>query len=49
LVAPTANSVALLIAYTWPSGPHTVGVYASPRPGVSTICSLNVFVARSQR
>jgi hypothetical protein len=47
--APTANSVALLMAYTWPSGPATVGVYRLANPGVSTIVSANEFVARSQR
>src|SRR5205807_3369151 len=46
---PIANSTALLTAYTWPLGPIDVGVYASPKPLVSKILSLNAFVVRSHR
>ena len=34
---PTAFSIAPLIAYTVPSLPITVGVYASPMPSVSVV------------
>src|SRR5579863_2377050 len=46
---PRANSTALLIAYTWPSAPITVGVYASPTPLVRPMLCENVLVVRSQR
>ena len=46
---PTAYRVALLIAYTVPSGPIAVGVYASPIPTVRATTSVNVLVVRSQR
>src|SRR5262249_42977062 len=45
----TAKRVALLMAYTVPSTPMTVGVYASPLPDVRTIFWLKVLLARSQR
>src|SRR5689334_19954785 len=46
---PTALRMAQLIAYTVPSGPMTVGVYASKIPGDRMMPGPSVLVARSQR
>src|SRR6266403_5481883 len=46
---PMANKIALLIAYTVPSTPIKVGVYASPMPGVSVNVSESVLEVKSQR
>src|SRR5262245_15803028 len=46
---PTAFRIAPLIAYTVPSGPMIVGVYASPIPGESVTTSESKFVLKFHR